>query len=135
MSTKWPAIVAGIGTLLVALPVLAHHSFSAEFDANAPVEVTGAVTRIEWLNPHVWFFIDVASEAGEITNWGMEMGSPNQLVRAGWTRRTMNIGDVVAVEGSRARDESNNANARVVTLASTGERLFAASSQERGSGR
>ncbi len=135
MSTKWPAIVAGIGTLLVALPVLAHHSFSAEFDANSPVEVTGSVTRIEWLNPHVWFFVDVASEAGEITNWGVEMGSPNQLVRAGWSRTTMSIGDVVAVEGSRARDESDNASARVITLASTGERLFAASSQVPGSGR
>ncbi len=113
--------------------MIAHHSFSAEFDANAPIELTGAITKLEWLNPHVWFFIDVTDDDGDVTNWGMEMGSPNQLVRDGWTRRTMKIGDVLTVEGSRARDMSDNANARVVILASTGQRLFATSSQ--GSGR
>ena len=75
--------------------------------------------------------MDSTDDAGEVTSWAMEMGSPNQLVRAGWTRQTMSIGDVVTVEGSRAYDETNNASARVVTLASTGERLFAASSQGR----
>ena len=131
MSTRVPALLAGIGLLLAGMPLLAHHSFSAEFDAESPVELTGAVTKIEWLNPHAWFFMDVTDEAGEVANWGMEMGSPNQLVRAGWSRRTMKIGDVVSVEGSRARDESDNAYVRVVILTSTGERLFAASSQGR----
>lgn len=121
--------VACVGLLLAAVPTVAHHSFSAEFDANSPVELTGAVTKIEWLNPHIWFFIDVSDDDGAVKNWGMEMGSPNQLVRAGWTRRTMSVGDIVTVEGSRARDMSDNANARVVILASTGQRLFAASSQ------
>ena len=133
MSTKWLLTAVGIGALLATGPVIAHHSFSAEFDANAPIELTGAITKLEWLNPHVWFFIDVTDDDGDVTNWGMEMGSPNQLVRDGWTRRTMKIGDVLTVEGSRARDMSDNANARVVILASTGQRLFATSSQ--GSGR
>ena len=131
MSTRLPAVVAGIGLLLVAVPVVAHHSFSAEFDADRPVDLTGAVTKIEWLNPHTWFFTDVTDDTGEVTNWGWEMGSPNQLMRNGWTRNSMKIGDIVTVEGWRAKDGSNNANARAVILTSTGERLFAGSSQGR----
>jgi len=116
--------------LAAAVSAYAHHSFAAEFDANKPVKITGAVTKVEWQNPHVWFYIDVKdASSGKIANWGIEMGSPNGLMRIGWDRKTMKTGDVVTVEGSRAKDESNNANARAVTLASTGKRLFAASSQ------
>ena len=129
MKTRGLTFVACVGLLLATVPVVAHHSFSAEFDANAPVEVTGAVQKIEWLNPHVWFFMDVEDDEGDVTSWAMEMGSPNQLVRAGWTRRTMSIGDVVTVRGSRARDGSDTASTRYVVLANTGERLFTASSQ------
>lgn len=118
--------------LLTSMPVLAHHSFAAEFDASKPLKLTGTVTKLEWTNPHTWFFIDVKGEDGKITNWGFEMGSPNGLMRAGWTRNSMKVGEVVTVEASRAKDGSNNANARSVTLASTGQTLFAASSQTEG---
>jgi Family of unknown function (DUF6152) len=115
--------------LATAVSTYAHHSFAAEFDANKPVNITGAVTKVEWQNPHVWFYIDVKDSAGKVTNWGIEMGSPNGLMRAGWARNEMKNGDIVTVEGSRAKDGSNNANARSVTLASTKKKLFAASSQ------
>jgi Family of unknown function (DUF6152) len=129
MRTKLTVVVAALGLLLAAVPVIAHHSFAAEFDANKPVKVTGTVTKVEWKNPHVYFYIDVKEEDGKVTNWGMEMGSPNGLMRQGWTRNSMKVGDVVSVEGSRARDGSAIGNARAVVLASTGQRLFAASSQ------
>src|SRR4029434_5804132 len=115
--------------LVAAAPVSAHHSFAAEFDAGKPVKLTGSVTKVEWENPHVWFYIDVKDAAGKITNGGVEMGSRNGLRRSGWNKNSMKTGDVVIVEGSRAKDDSNNANARAVTLASSGKRLFAASSQ------
>jgi hypothetical protein len=121
-------VVFALWSLLAAAEAMAHHSFAAEFDASKPITVTGTVTRIEWTNPHTWFYLDVKHEGG-VTNWGMEMGSPNSLMRAGWKRTSMNPGDVVTVEGFLARDRSNIANARVVILASTGQRLFAASSQ------
>ena len=126
---KEMVFVGLVGVLVAVAPVVAHHAFAAEFDANKPVNMTGAVTKVEWLNPHVWFYIDVKDQSGRVTNWGVEMGSPNGLMRSGWTRNSMKNGDVVVVEGSRAKDGSNNANARAVTLAATGKRLFAASSQ------
>jgi len=89
--------------------------------------MTGVVTKIEWSNPHTYFYIDV-TEKGATTNWGMEMGSPNGLMRAGWTRNTLHVGDVVTVEGSQAKDGTNVGNAKIVTTAD-GKRLFAASSQ------
>ncbi|HET9218197.1 MAG TPA: DUF6152 family protein [Terriglobia bacterium] len=121
-----------LSVLLTSVPVLAHHSFAAEFDSSKPLKLTGTVTKLEWTNPHTWFFIDVKGEDGKITNWGFEMGSPNGLMRAGWTRNSMKVGDIVTVDASRAKDGSNNANARSVTLASTGKTLFAASSQTEG---
>ncbi len=129
MNFKIAAVLVGIGYLMAVRPVVAHHAFSAEFDADKPITLTGAVTKIEWTNPHTWFYIDVRDQTGKVTNWGLEMGSPNGLMRNGWTRNSMKIGHEVTVEGSRAKDGSNHANARVVILKSTGQRLFAASSQ------
>lgn len=121
-------------TLLLAsavakVPVLAHHSFAAEYDAKKPVTLKGTVTKVDWRNPHVYFFIDVEDEAGKPTNWALEMGPPAGLQRAGWTKNTMKVGDEVTVEATRAKDGSNLANARSVTMSNTGEKLGAASSQ------
>ena len=129
MKAAVTVVVVAAGLLLAARPIVAHHAFAAEFDAKKPVTLTGTVTKVEWRNPHTWFFIDVTDETGKVTNWGWELGSPNGLLRAGWTRTSMKIGDVITVEGSQARDGSSIANAQVVTLKSTGQRLFAASSQ------
>jgi hypothetical protein len=109
----------------------AHHSFAAEFDANAPIELTGTVTKVDWANPHTYFYIDVTNAKGDVQNWALEMGSPNGLMRRGWTRDSMKIGDVVVVTGWRAKDGATKGNARSVTL-STGKQLFAGSSQETG---
>jgi hypothetical protein len=112
-----------------AVPGYAHHSFAAEFDADKSVKLVGTVTKIEWTNPHAWFYIDVTDDAGKIANWAWELGSPTSLVRLGWSRTSLKIGTVVTVEGSRSRDGSNTANARAITLNSTGQKLFGASSQ------
>jgi uncharacterized protein DUF6152 len=129
MRIELAAVAAGIGVLLSAGAAVAHHSYSAEFDANKAVKLTGAVTKVDWQNPHTLFYIDVKDDAGKVVNWGWEMASPTQLMRAGWTRTSMKIGDVVTVEGTRARDGTNYANARVIVLTSTGKQLFAGSSQ------
>jgi hypothetical protein len=108
--------------------VSAHHSFAAEYDASKPITLKGVVSRVEWTNPHARFYIDVKDEKGTST-WNLELASPNVLTRNGWTRRTLNIGDEITVQGSMAKDGSKMANARVVTLAD-GKRVFAGSSQD-----
>jgi hypothetical protein len=125
---KFAVVAAGALMLLASVPAIAHHSFAAEFDATKPIKLTGTVTKIEWMNPHAYFYIDVKEADGKVTNWGMEMGSPNGLMRQGWSRNSMKIGQEVTVEGSRAKDGSNIGNARSVVLEG-GQRLFAGSSQ------
>ncbi|HMF01663.1 MAG TPA: DUF6152 family protein [Terriglobia bacterium] len=123
------SLIIGSALLAGAMPVLAHHAFATEFDAQKPVTMKGIVTKIDWANPHVWFYINVKIENGTIENWGFEMGGPNSLRNSGWTKDTMKIGDEVIVEGSLAKNGSRNVNAKNVTMASTGKKLGAASSQ------
>ena len=130
MRSKIAALSAVVGFVLAAPGVIAHHSFAAEFDAAKPLNLKGVVTKIEWANPHTYFYMDV-SEGDKVTNWGMEMGSPNGLMRQGWTRNSLKEGDVVTVEGSLAKDGSNLANSRTVKLAD-GRKVFAGSAEETG---
>jgi len=129
MKSQIAAFSAALGLLLATPVIIAHHSFAAEFDAGKPVNLKGIVTKIEWSNPHTYFYVDVTGADGKVVNWGMEMGSPNGLMRQGWTRNTMKVGDEITVEGSQAKDGTHVGNARVVTMVATGKRLFAASSQ------
>jgi hypothetical protein len=127
MKTKFALARPVIGLLLGSLPGLAHHSFAAEYDANKPVELKGLVTKVEWTNPHARFYVDVKDASGNTVNWNLELASPNVLVRNGWSRKSLQVGDQVTVQGSQARDGSHMANARAVVLAN-GKRVFAGSS-------
>jgi hypothetical protein len=115
MKAKWMGMLAG-GLMMAAIPGFAHHSFSAEYDRSKPIQLKGTVTKVEWMNPHARFYLDVKDDGGKVTNWEFELGSPNGLMRQGWTRNSLKTGDVVQVSGSRAKDGSNLVNASNVAF-------------------
>lgn len=127
MKAGFAIFLALVGICASVVSMAAHHSFAAEYDGNKPVTLKGTVTKVEWMNPHARFYVDVKDEQGRVVNWNLELASPNVLVRNGWTRKSLSVGDEVTVEGSLARDGSKMANARVVKLAD-GRQVFAGSS-------
>jgi Family of unknown function (DUF6152) len=118
------AVTAGLG--LAVAPMLAHHSFAAEFDGSKPVDLAGTVTKVDWVNPHSWIYIDVKSDDGTVANWGLETGPPNVLYRGGWRRDTVKPGDAITVHGFVAKDGSHTLAARQITTPD-GRKLFAGS--------
>ena len=128
VKTRFASFVAAVLWLLAGVPASAHHAFAAVFDANKPLKLTGAVTKVEWKNPHAWFYIDVKDETGKVTNWAFELMSASALLRNGWTQNTLKFGDEITVEGTAARDGGERANARVVLLG-TGQRLFSGANE------
>jgi hypothetical protein len=124
-------LIAGIALLVSTSPVRAHHSFATQYDINKPVEMKGAVTKVEWTNPHARFYIDVKDEKGQVTNWNFEMASPNVLARNGWKPNTLKIGDQVTVGGYLARTAPRMAIAGAITDA-TGRPLFASTQADLG---
>src|SRR5215472_16659740 len=127
---KWQltAMLAGLG-LLAAIPARSHHAFAAEYDSDKPVKVKGVVSKVEWMNPHIWFYVDVTDEIGKVTTWGFSGGPPGMLMRRGINKDVLKIGDVIKVEGFRAKDGSNNGSGGNVTFAD-GRRVFAGSEED-----
>ena len=129
MRTRVGVSAACLAFLAGAIPLAAHHSFDAEYDRNKPIALVGVVTKIEWMNPHARFYVDVKDSGGNITQWNLELGSPASLIRRGWTRKSLQVGDQVTVNASLAKDGSKMANVRTVILAN-GKSVFGASSAD-----
>ena len=123
----WSICLTVLAVIFAAIPVLGHHSFAAQYDRNKPHTFTGAVTKIDWINPHARFFVDAKDESGKVVNWEVELGPPAGLMRRGWTRSSLKIGDTVTVNGFLAKDGSHVTNAQTVTLGD-GKKVFAGSS-------
>jgi hypothetical protein len=128
-----PAITGLFGLLIAAAPMLAHHSFAAEYDSNKPIKFQGKVTKVEWMNPHVYFYVDAKDDSGKQVNYAVETGAPNGLYRQGWRKDSLKVGDMVSIDGFRAKDGSNTVNARNVTLPD-GRKVFAGSADDGGPG-
>jgi len=127
MRTKLLVLAAVIGLAAAAVPVWAHHAFSAEFDGNKQVNLKGTVTKMEWINPHAWLSIDVKGSDGKVVSWAIELGPPNALVKRGWNKKSIPAGIEVLVVGYQSKDGANRANGRDLTLPD-GRKLFASSS-------
>jgi hypothetical protein len=129
MRTRLFSVVAGAALLAAvsAVPVIAHHSFAAEFDAKRPVKLRGTVTKMEWINPHSWIHIDVKTPDGKVEKWMVEGGAPNALLRRGWNKNSLLPGTEILVEGFQAKDGANRANGRDITFPD-GKKLFVGSS-------
>jgi len=127
MRSKALVVVAALALLVLGRPVLAHHAFAAEYDANKPVTLKGKVTKVELINPHGWLYMDVAGADGKVTNWRVETNGPNALLRRGWRKDTVQVGFDVVVQGYLAKDGSPTANGTSVTLPN-GQKLFVGSS-------
>ena len=124
-------VLALMTPLLAGGPAMSHHSFTAEFDINRPVQFTGTVSRVEWTNPHAWFFIEVENAEGNVETWAMELLGINALMRQGWTRDKIKPGDVLYVEGYRARSGKTAGNASIVIIEETGEQIWGSPAAKR----
>ena len=127
MRTRLSIVALGVGLLSAAAPLVAHHSFAAEYDAQKAVKFTGTVTTMEWINPHAWIHIDVKKPDGKVESWMIEAGAPNALLRRGFTKASLPAGTVITVEGYQAKDGANRANGRDITY-QDGKKLFVGSS-------
>jgi len=124
MRTTLIPVITLAGLLAAAAPLFSHHSFAAEFDANKPITLKGTVTKLEWVNPHSWLYIDVKDADGKVSNWGVEMGSPNTLIRRGVTKNSVEVGTQVTVDGYRAKDGSTTATGTTIKMPD-GRQIFA----------
>jgi hypothetical protein len=129
MSMRTSLFTAGAAVMMLVAgaPLVAHHAFSAEFDSTRPVTLKGKVTKMEWINPHAWLHMEVKTPDGKVISWAVEGGAPNALLRRGWNRNSVPLGTEIVVQGYQAKDGSNRANGRDVTLAN-GTKLFLGSS-------
>ena len=131
MRAKVSSLVASVALLLAASPAMAHHAFAAEFDTDQPVTVRGVITRVDWVNPHSWIYVDVKEADGKVVTWRFEMGPPNALLRMGWRKDSIPPGTLVKIEGYRAKSGEPVANAKTVTLPD-GRELFSGGSAPAG---
>jgi Family of unknown function (DUF6152) len=131
MKAKLSLMAIGFGLLLPAVPAMAHHSFAAEYDAQKPITLNGTVTKIDWMNPHIWIYLDVKDEGGTVVHWQCEGGPPNTLTRNGWTKSALKTGDAITVTGFLAKDGTHTCDSRSVKLPD-GRSVFAGSAGDGG---